>query len=113
MGIIFLLFAGFQWNDPDPIEWIAIYVAVSTVHFLAFFGIFKRIPVFALMVILFTWALFYIPGVMDWLGNHEIGDIAKSMRAEEPYIEFSREFLGLVLCILSLVLQVMRDNKKT
>jgi len=105
LSVLFLLFALVQWNDPDPVIWILMYAAVAASQFMGVIR--KPNPYFllALMMISLTWAIFYVPDLTEWLVNHEITDLAKTMKAEEQYIEGSREFLGLIICFFAVFFQ--------
>ena len=43
-------------------------------------------------------------GVLDWIGKHNSGNIAETMKATKPWIEQTREFFGLLIIIISLLL---------
>jgi len=104
--IVFLLSAALQYNDPDPFLWIPMYVYGAVVCYLALQH--RFIPV--LYVI--GW-LAYIPyamylfsssnGVLNWWQEHNAENIVQSMKATKPWIEETREFLGLFLLILTLL----------
>jgi len=65
----------------------------------------------ALILGCFIWSLIYLPSVIEWLKNHPMSDIAKGMKAEESYIEGSREFFGLLLCSFAILFQWIRFRK--
>ena len=46
------------------------------------------------------WMLTYSPDILDWI-NKGLPSITGSMKAESPFIEFVREFFGLLLCLLT------------
>jgi len=95
MAVLFFVCVALQYNDPDPIQWMAIYGAaaiVCTVH--ARRG---RMPVaFPLIVgvAALAWGVYvagHIHGQFAW--HH----LAESMHAGTPQIEESRESLGLFI----------------
>lgn len=99
-SIVFLSFAALQYNDPDPLLWIFIYGAMVVVCALSTAGrAFKP-----LMLVLGAGYLLYAallsPAVITWLNSSDrsllFDDIAKM---QFPYIEETREFLGLLICL--------------
>lgn len=109
LAVMFLVFAFVQINDPDPILWILIYGAMAAVCIMAIFEYY--IPV--LMAVLAAGYLIYCivlwPGISVWLASDDkamlFDDIAKM---QNLYIEESREFLGLVICLLALAFYAWR-----
>jgi hypothetical protein len=64
-------------------------------------------------VLLAGYAVYYFPGVQEWL-QHEnkamlFDNIAKM---EFSYIEESREFLGLMICLAVLAMHVYRSRRR-
>lgn len=95
---LFFLFALVQLNDQDPLLWMLMYGYVGIVAALAAFG---RHPLYLIWIGLLTalaWLATLIPAFIDWL-RMGAPTIVGSMKAETPYIELTREFLGLALCI--------------
>lgn len=96
--IYFLVFAAFaylQLNDPDPIMWVAIYtiVAVSSLSRL-FVNVPKKLYL-GITLALVAISLFYIPGFIEYLGQPDKKEIVGEMVYKKPYIEETREFIGL------------------
>jgi hypothetical protein len=89
--------AAVQYNDPDPVLWIALYGAGSALLVLAAAGWRRRWAVLAVLASYVAVGVTVLPGFLEWLLHHPAGDIAASMSAEQPHIEASREFLGLVI----------------
>lgn len=108
LAAIFLLFAFVQINDPDPVLWILIYGLMAVACILAAFGRYHPWGISVLLILYLAYGFFYIPGVVEWLGSEDksmlFDDIAKM---QYPYIEESREFLGLLICILVLVMHLL------
>lgn len=96
IAVLFVAFAWVQYNDPDPLIWMLVYGAVAVVYALA--ALDKPHRKLALGVCIGTvgWALTYVPAFWDWI---QMGapSIVETMKAEKPYVELTREFLGLVL----------------
>src|SRR5262245_5245640 len=104
LAILFLLFAIVQYNDPDPLFWIVIYLYAATFCFLFFRGRFYRRFILTGLIFYLCYAayLFFAEdGVLDWLGQHDRETIVGSMKAEKPWIEQTREFFGLLILSLT------------
>jgi hypothetical protein len=100
LSAVFALFAIVQWNDPDPIGWILPYGAVA-VHFaMAALEKMNRFAAWFTLAAAAMWAATLFPDFMNWIRMGE-PSIVGSMKVEEPWIELTREFLGLVLAALA------------
>lgn len=94
-SLLFLLFAYWQWNDPDPLVWISIYGYAALMSALAAFG---RYPVPLLLagaVAGFMGGLYFFPAsVSDWvLQEWQQQDLSmKTLDMEE-----ARESFGLLI----------------
>ena len=109
--LIFVLFAGWQYNDPDPYIWIPIYGFVALVYGLAAFN--RHLPkkvVVAGLVVLAIFMLTYIPDLFQWVQMGE-PSIVETMKAERPWVELTREGLGLMLCVGFLGWQVWLQKR--
>lgn len=108
LAVMFVIFAFVQINDPDPVLWILIYGLMAVACILAAFGHIYTLVWIGLLVISATYSLVFASGVMEWLHSDDksmlFDDIAKM---QYPYIEESREFLGLFICILVLFMHLM------
>jgi len=51
-------------------------------------------------------------GLLDWLNLHHAENIAQTMKAEQPWIEESREFFGLIILIVVLSVNYFVAIKK-
>jgi hypothetical protein len=113
--ILFILFAALQYNDPDPWLWIPIYLFAAVLCWLAFKG--KFFPKAYLLGIIgyLGYAVFLFfekDGVLDWITKHNAANIAGSMKAEKPWIEDTREFLGLLILIVVLTIDYFYAKRK-
>ena len=114
-AIIFLLFAGLQYNDPDPYIWIPIYMYATVLCWLAFRN--KYYPrAFILGIIIYAGYALYLffsaDGVLDWIQKHNAENIAGTMKASTPWIEDTREFFGLVILIVVLAINFFYAKSK-
>jgi hypothetical protein len=112
LAVMFLAFAFVQVNDPDPVVWILIYGSMAVVCILAAFQYYSRIALGVLFVAFAAYAVILFPAFNEWLRQADksalFDDIAKM---QHLYIEETREFLGLIICVLVLVLQLVRSRK--
>ncbi len=107
---LFLLSAALQYNDPDPVSWIAIYGAAAAACLLA-----GRVPWAGTLaagvgLVAFAWAATMVSVLRDM----QLADLFKTMKAQTPVVEESRELLGLVLvsgCMVHLALRARRDRR--
>ncbi len=56
--------------------------------------------------------LFDKTGVINWMTNDQAENIAKTMKAETPWIEETREFFGLLILIVVLVINMIWLKKE-
>jgi hypothetical protein len=113
LAVIFLLFAFVQLNDPDPYIWITIYGAMSVLCVLAIFRMFYPKVMVVMLIAFAAYSLISYGGVVEWLKQEDkaviFDDVAKM---EYPFIEYSREFLGLWICNIVLIGYLILSRKK-
>jgi hypothetical protein len=105
--IVFLIFAALQYNDPDPYIWIPIYLYAAILCALAVANKFYPVAYWIGIIAYGIYALdefFSKDGVLDWIKKHHAENIAHTMKAETPWIEETREFFGLVILIVVLLI---------
>ena len=113
--ILFLISAGLQYNDPDPYIWIPIYLYGAILCLLAFRNQFYPKAYLFGIVIFAGYALYFFfteNGVLDWIQKHNAENIAASMKASTPWIEDTREFFGLVILIVVLLVNLIYAKRK-
>lgn len=111
LGIIFVLFAVVQLNDPDGVLWFSIYLAVAIICFIS---IFKEIPKIILWITiggLVSYSIFHFSLFLDYLQTDHKEEIFGKMVYEKPYLEGSREFMGLLIAALGVAYQLKKSNK--
>jgi len=113
--IVFILFAAVQYNDPDPYVWMPIYLYAAILCWLAFRN--KYFPgAYLLGIAVFAayalYKFFDQNGVWDWMTKHHATNIAGTMKAEQPWIEETREFFGLVILIVVLLIDYLHAKRK-
>ncbi len=114
LAIMFFGFALLQINDPDPVIWILIYLTMTVACTMGALNKYNR----AIMAVQATVYIIYIiilwPGVVDWMRSPDrsllFDDLAKM---QYPYIEETREVLGLFICLAALGMLWARSIKST
>lgn len=96
-GLLFILFAAFQYNDPDPEVWIPIYGIAAVACFMTFAGIGQWWFYVAMAVIYSVAALYQWPPKFEGFLFSEMG--MRSMN-----IERAREAGGLAICAAVMML---------
>ncbi len=113
--IIFIIFAGLQYNDPDPYVWIPIYLYAAVLCALAAKNKFYPAAYWIGIILYALYAayeFFAKDGVLDWMQKHHAENIAHTMKAETPWIEETREFFGLIILIVILLMNYFYSRKK-
>ncbi len=98
--VFFLIFAAFaylQLNDPDPALWVTVYGLVAVVSLLRAFTIYHRYVFLGMIIALTVMSCFYIPGFIEYLSQPNKNEIVGEMVYKKPYIEETREFIGLLM----------------
>ena len=90
-GLLFVLFATFQYNDPDPEVWIPIYGAAAVACLMAWAGM-GRWWFFVSMAVLYIVAAWY-----QWPPSFE-GFLFGELKMHSLNIELARESGGLAIC---------------
>jgi hypothetical protein len=104
--LMFVLFAAWQYNDPDPILWITIYGVAAYCSFRAFRGDSNRELLFILTIISLA------AGVNSWLQMTAWeGVITDSIAMKTHNQELAREALGLGICAFSFLLALIGTKK--
>ena len=114
--VIFIIFAGLQYNDPDPYVWMPIYLFSALCCGLAAGHRFYPRWYIAGIIIYLVYAVYLFftkDGVVDWVTQHQAENIAQTMKAGKPWIEDTREFFGLFICIVALAINFFYSRSKT
>lgn len=105
--VLFVIFAALQYNDPDPYIWMPIYLFGAFLCFEAYRNRFNPLLFITGITIYLVYALYLIfdkTGVINWAIEHNAENIAQSMKATKPWIEETREFFGLAILVVVLVI---------
>ncbi len=109
---LFLLFAIVQWNDPDPLIWMIFYGVMSLIYILL--ALRKKFAFYLsvlMLIVSVVYMGFILPEIIKWIKDG-MPSIVQSMKATIPSIEYTREFLGLLLCLIACI-WVIRIHKTT
>jgi hypothetical protein len=113
--LLFVLSAALQYNDPDPYLWMPIYLYGAVLCWLAFKNKFyPKAYLFGIIAYLGygIYLFFTKDGVWDWITKHNAEDIAATMKAETPWVEDAREFFGLLILIVALLVNYIYARKR-
>ena len=114
-AVLFILFAGLQYNDPDPYLWIPLYLFAAAMCWLAFRQNYYP-KLYLIGIAVYTgyaaFLFFSKDGMLDWMREHEGEDIVAEMKATKPWIEATREVLGLVIMIVVLLINYFYSRRK-
>ena len=86
-----------QFNDPDPVYWVAVYGLGAVVPLLNSIG--RPVQFLAALTIgmILSGMIYAAPGFFAYLQSGDFGSITGSMDGPARYVEPAREFLGLLI----------------
>jgi len=111
---VFIVFAALQYNDPDPYIWIPIYMYTAILCVMAARKRFYRKAYWLGICVYGVYAIYKFfckDGVLDWIRVHHEENIAETMKASTPWIEETREFFGLIILIVVLLINLLYVKK--
>lgn len=113
LALMFVSFVSVQFDDPDPLLWVLIYSNMVVICAWAAFWLPNRYWISLTGMAYLIYAIFLFPGAIDWFKSPDrsllFDDLAKM---QYPYIEETREFLGLLISLLVLFWIGYRINRK-
>ena len=104
--ILFVIFAVLQLNDPDGKLWFSIYFIVSLI---CLYNTFKAVPKSILIlsiIALMSYSVFHFSLFIDYLNTENKEEIFGEMVYDKPYLEGTREFVGLLLAAFGIMYQI-------
>jgi hypothetical protein len=113
--LLFIFSAALQYNDPDPYVWMPIYLYGAVFCWLASRNKFyPKAYLFGIVVYAgyAAYKFFDKDGVLDWIRYHDAENIAETMKATKPWVEETREFFGLVILIVVLLIDYFYGRRK-
>jgi len=99
-----------QLNDPDPAYWVVTY---------ALTGVCAQGPRLTHLLLPTVWAtiglvlaglLQSLPGFIQFISLGDWSSLTGTMSKSQPQIEFAREFLGLLFCVMCLVIVIAQNE---
>ena len=112
---VFIVFAALQYNDPDPYIWMPVYLYAALLCWFAFRNKFYPAAYLTGIAVYAVYALYKAfdeNGLIDWITKHNAQNIADTMKAETPWVEETREFFGLVILIVVLLIDYVYAKKR-
>lgn len=106
--IIFVIFAVIQLNDPDGILWFSIYFFVALICLVANFKSIPKFILIATIIGLLIYSAFHFSLFIDYMQTENKEEIFGAMVYEKPYLEGTREFLGLLIATLGVIYQLKK-----
>ena len=100
--ILLLVFGLLQCNDGDWIIWMPVYFITALFSFGESQNKNLNPWSYTYLFILSIGISIYIPDFIDWIGSGT-PSITGAMKAENQYIEFVREFFGLLICFFAML----------
>ena len=113
--IIFLISAGLQYNDPDPYIWMPLYLYSAFLCWQAVRGKYYTTAYLLGMLIYLAYAtylLFDKNGVISWARDHNAENLVETMKATKPWIEETREFGGLLIMFIAMLINYIVYRRK-
>jgi hypothetical membrane protein len=104
--LIFILFAGWQYNDPDPHVWMPIYFYCAAMCAMIAMGKPNKMAILVGLIPIGIFMVTYIPDFINWI-QMGMPSVVETMKAEKPFVELTREFGGLVICFGVLLWQYL------
>ena len=101
---LFLVSALLQLNDPDPVLWTILYLAIALICGFAAFGKYNRWVILVVMAVCVYQLSTLMPAFIQWIRDG-MPSITQEMKASSPHVELVREFLGVGISILVLIFQ--------
>jgi hypothetical protein len=103
VALALLMMAAIQLNDPDPAYWVTVYVVVAAIPIARIFR--HRLSKVSLLAggMVLAGLLIAVPGFVDYIASGDYASIDDKMSAERPYVESAREFIGLMMAAICLI----------
>lgn len=102
--VIYLFFAYLQFNDPDPIWWVTLYLVPAYVSYNAFK---KNYNIELLIVITGLYAAYSLNSVMEMTAFEGFFTEGAGFEMKTLNQELAREASGLGICILTFIIYLV------
>lgn len=110
LAALIAAFALLQFNDPDPLVWVAVYGLVAVCIVLPSGHSFGRRLSWLAGGMLLILGLETLQGVIDYARSGAPDSIFGEMSPDRPWVEPAREFLGIVIAGAALIAGRYRRN---
>ncbi len=107
---LFVVFAAVQFNDPDPIFWVIVYLGMAVITGFAAYKKYFIWLMLAMLAVLIYELFTLFPAFSSWIDDG-MPSITESMKASTPFVELVREFLGLFLCVIVLLYHYVKYRR--
>lgn len=114
-AILFMVAAALQYNDPDPYLWIPIYLYAAYLSYRASKEQYNRALYLVGLVVFGVYAGYLFvdkSGVLNWAEEHHAESLVHSMKATKPWIEETREFFGLLIVVIVMLVNMAWLGRK-
>ncbi|TAH25507.1 MAG: hypothetical protein EAZ07_06910 [Cytophagales bacterium] len=114
-ALFLLVYSSFiivQYNDPDPFIWITIYGYGLLMILLGFINRYNQYFTLSGIIAYTIGALYLLPSVIEWIEKEKGHNLMQRMVDNKMYIEETREFGGLIIASLLLVVQYFLERKR-
>src|SRR5690606_27265924 len=112
LSLLFVLFAGFQYNDLDGWIWTLAYGNIAVLCFMAFLGKYYRIWSILSVLVYAAYFIYLSPAVFEFFSGDLQGNVKSEMSFEKEYIEKTREAGGLLIALLALTFLHFASRKR-
>lgn len=110
LGALFLYMAYIQLNDPDPFYWILVYTGTAAIAFARSVGKSSEFWTTILLGAVGGGMVIAAPGLIDFFVAGDIAAIGNMTNA--PYVESAREFGGLLIAFVFLLVCYKARNER-
>lgn len=105
---MFFAMAGLQFNDPDPVYWVAVYGGAALVALSKALGRYSEFWAAVTIGGVVAGLIFAVPGVLNFVDFGSLEELFGDMTASKPYVESTREFGALMIVLIVLASYVKR-----
>jgi hypothetical protein len=105
---VFFVMAGLQFNDPDPVYWVAVYGGAALVCLSKALGRYSEFWAALTIGAVVAGLIYAVPGVLNFIEYGTFEELTGKMTASKPYVETTKEFGGLLIALIVLASYVKR-----
>ena len=103
-SVILIAFSIVQFNDPDPLIWVLVYGLSSILILLSAFINIPKVIFYLFVTFIFFWCCSLTPSLINWIIIEKGSNLMQVMQTSKPYIEETRECLGLFITFIMLLI---------